>query len=163
MTATPENEVHAAPAYSAPPASSSAGEEIHLQDEKASPSPSNDAGLTGPRGTTGQATVSAYVSEDEKAARSGNYPFRWSSLWSPAVVNPVNGKSLTFPLLRVWDSYGTAFWLATLGEWALNRVRFAAFLQNVLTIVHDCLAFTPRRFLRCLLRMVRRSRLDDRR
>ncbi|KAL7928203.1 major facilitator superfamily domain-containing protein [Trichoderma chlorosporum] len=42
--------------------------------------------------------------------------FRWSSLWQKADVNPLNGKSFTFPLLRIWDdSYSTAFWLATLG------------------------------------------------
>ncbi|PTB68399.1 MFS general substrate transporter [Trichoderma citrinoviride] len=38
-----------------------------------------------------------------------------SSLWRPAEVNPLNGKSFTFPLFRIWDLYSTAFWLATLG------------------------------------------------
>ncbi len=28
---------------------------------------------------------------------------------------PLNGKSHTFPIFRIWDSYSTAFWLATLG------------------------------------------------
>lgn len=42
--------------------------------------------------------------------------FRLSSLWQRAEVNPLNGKSLTFPLFRIWDDpYSTAFWLATLG------------------------------------------------
>ncbi|KAM4065358.1 major facilitator superfamily protein [Hirsutella rhossiliensis] len=43
------------------------------------------------------------------------YKFQWSSLWRRAEVNPINGKSFTFPLFRVWDPYSTAFWLATLG------------------------------------------------
>jgi len=30
-------------------------------------------------------------------------------------VNPANGKSYTFNLLRFWDPYATSFWLATLG------------------------------------------------
>ncbi|EGR45008.1 uncharacterized protein TRIREDRAFT_111724 [Trichoderma reesei QM6a] len=39
-----------------------------------------------------------------------------SSLWRRAEVNPLNGKSFTFPLFRIWDDiYSTAFWLATLG------------------------------------------------
>ncbi|KAL6851837.1 major facilitator superfamily domain-containing protein [Trichoderma novae-zelandiae] len=39
-----------------------------------------------------------------------------SSLWRRAEVNPLNGKSFTFPLFRIWDDLcSTAFWLATLG------------------------------------------------
>jgi NNP family nitrate/nitrite transporter-like MFS transporter len=46
----------------------------------------------------------------------GDHKFRLSSLWRRAEINPLNGKSLTFPIFRVWDdSYSTAFWLATLG------------------------------------------------
>jgi NNP family nitrate/nitrite transporter-like MFS transporter len=30
-------------------------------------------------------------------------------------VNPINGKSYTLPMFRVWDPYSTAFWMATLG------------------------------------------------
>lgn len=41
--------------------------------------------------------------------------FAWSSLWQPAEINPLNHKSTTFPLLRFWDTYSVAFWLATLG------------------------------------------------
>lgn len=79
-----------------------------------------------PRGTTGQATVEGYVSEKEKAARAGHYEFKWASLYRPAVVNPINGKSHTFPLLRFWDSYSTAFWLATLGFFVAFFGWFAA-------------------------------------
>ncbi|PWN45227.1 MFS general substrate transporter [Ceraceosorus guamensis] len=63
----------------------------------------------------GVATTEAYVSETQRQARAGQLKFRWASLWEPAVVNPVNGKSYTFPIFRFWDPYSTAFWLATLG------------------------------------------------
>lgn len=53
-----------------------------------------------------RSSSSAVIRQDE---------FRWSSLWKRAEVNPLNGKSLTFPLFRIWDMYSTAFWLATLG------------------------------------------------
>ncbi|UKZ69550.1 uncharacterized protein TrAtP1_010556 [Trichoderma atroviride] len=47
---------------------------------------------------------------------TGKHTFRLSSLWRRAEVNPLNGKSLTFPLFRIWDDfYCMAFWLATLG------------------------------------------------
>lgn len=47
---------------------------------------------------------------------TGKHTFRLSSLWRRAEVNPLNGKSLTFPLFRIWDDfYCVAFWLATLG------------------------------------------------
>ncbi|KAK4067264.1 uncharacterized protein Triagg1_7707 [Trichoderma aggressivum f. europaeum] len=47
---------------------------------------------------------------------SVDHKFRWSSLWRRAEINPANGKSLTFPLFRVWDDFfSQAFWLATLG------------------------------------------------
>ncbi|UKZ74848.1 hypothetical protein TrVFT333_002518 [Trichoderma virens FT-333] len=46
----------------------------------------------------------------------GDHKFQWSSLWRRAEVNPLNGKSFTFPIFRIWDdTYSTAFWLATLG------------------------------------------------
>lgn len=41
--------------------------------------------------------------------------FQWSSLWRKAEVNPLNGKSLTFPLFHFGDMYATTFWLATAG------------------------------------------------
>jgi NNP family nitrate/nitrite transporter-like MFS transporter len=65
--------------------------------------------------TGGKVTNDEYVSEVQKAAQHGHYKFRWSSLWQPAVVNPINGKSFTFPIFRFWDPYSTTFWLATLG------------------------------------------------
>lgn len=52
----------------------------------------------------------------ENDATERNSAFRMSSLWRRAEVNPLNGKSFTFPLFRIWDDiYSTAFWLATLG------------------------------------------------
>ncbi|KAL7949245.1 major facilitator superfamily domain-containing protein [Trichoderma barbatum] len=50
------------------------------------------------------------------ATATSDHTFRLSSLWKRAKVNPLNGKSFTFPLLRIWDdSYCAAFWFATLG------------------------------------------------
>lgn len=54
--------------------------------------------------------------KEQDTKLTGNHIFRLSSLWRRAEVNPLNGKSLTFPLFRIWDdSYCVAFWLATLG------------------------------------------------
>ncbi len=59
------------------------------------------------------------MTEDEKKVQDlkeyGYHKFEWSSLWKPAEINPLNGKSYTFPIFRVWDVYSTSFWLATLG------------------------------------------------
>lgn len=69
--------------------------------------------------TGGVVGVEEYMTEEEKKEKDlkefGYNKFRWSSLWSPAEINPLNGRSMTFPLLRPWDAYGTAFWLATAG------------------------------------------------
>ncbi|GAC93275.1 hypothetical protein PHSY_000839 [Pseudozyma hubeiensis SY62] len=69
--------------------------------------------------TGGLVTSEEYMTEDEKKTKDmqdfGHYKFQWSSLWRPAVINPMNGKSHTFPILRIWDAYSIAFWLATLG------------------------------------------------
>ncbi|KAJ9474026.1 hypothetical protein PHBOTO_004089 [Pseudozyma hubeiensis] len=69
--------------------------------------------------TGGMVTSEEYMTEDEKKTKDmqdfGHYKFQWSSLWRPAVINPLNGKSHTFPIFRIWDPYSIAFWLATLG------------------------------------------------
>ncbi|TFK34311.1 nitrate transporter [Crucibulum laeve] len=41
--------------------------------------------------------------------------FKWSYLWSPAVVNPVNLKSYTIPLFNLRDPYARSFHLSWLG------------------------------------------------
>ncbi|KAK0522091.1 hypothetical protein OC834_006410 [Tilletia horrida] len=64
---------------------------------------------------TGAVTTDEYISEHQRAVEQGTLKFKWSSLWEPAVINPINGKSTTFNILRVWDPYAVAFWLATLG------------------------------------------------
>lgn len=71
-----------------------------------------------------------------------DYKFRWSSLWQRADVNPVNGKSFTFPLFRFWDTYSTAFWLATLGFFVAFLAWFA-FSPLVPEAVRDDLKLTP--------------------
>ncbi|PWN37680.1 MFS general substrate transporter [Meira miltonrushii] len=85
-------------------------------DEKVSPSTTDEIQVAPPGLTTGGiVTEEQYVSEAQLQARSGSLPFRWQSLWEPAVINSVNGKSFTFPIFRIWDPYSIAFWLATLG------------------------------------------------
>ncbi|KXN90612.1 Nitrate transporter [Leucoagaricus sp. SymC.cos] len=41
--------------------------------------------------------------------------FKWSHLWEPAIVNPVNLKSYTIPFLNLRDPYARAFHLSWLG------------------------------------------------
>ncbi|CAH0020931.1 unnamed protein product [Clonostachys rhizophaga] len=65
----------------------------------------------------------------------------WSSLWKRAEVNPLNGKSMTFPLFRFWDPYSTAFWLATLGFFVAFLSWFA-FSPLVPEAVKDDLGLT---------------------
>ncbi|PWN91803.1 MFS general substrate transporter [Acaromyces ingoldii] len=65
--------------------------------------------------TGGHVATEEFVSEAQRAAQAGQFNFRWASLWEPAVVNPLNGKSYTLPLFRIWDPYSVAFWMATLG------------------------------------------------
>jgi NNP family nitrate/nitrite transporter-like MFS transporter len=65
--------------------------------------------------TGGVISSEEYVSEVQKTAQAGYMPFRFASLWEPAVINPINGKSFTMPMLRIWDPYSIAFWMATLG------------------------------------------------
>ncbi|KAE8225066.1 hypothetical protein CF319_g2132 [Tilletia indica] len=64
---------------------------------------------------TGAVTTEEYKSEHQRAVEQGGIKFTWSSLWKPAVINPINGKSTTFNILRFGDPYAAAFWLATLG------------------------------------------------
>ncbi|SJX64096.1 related to nitrate transporter [Sporisorium reilianum f. sp. reilianum] len=69
--------------------------------------------------TGGVITSEEYMTEDEKKVQDlkdfGYHKFRWSLLWQPAEINPLNGKSYTFPIFRMTDAYSTAFWLATIG------------------------------------------------
>ncbi|GAA5999897.1 hypothetical protein JCM10207_005961 [Rhodosporidiobolus poonsookiae] len=56
------------------------------------------------------------LSADAKHALHGGPPkFRWASLWEPAVVNHLNGKSYTLPILNLRDQYAINFHLAWLG------------------------------------------------
>ncbi|SOV07019.1 related to nitrate transporter [Ustilago sp. UG-2017a] len=69
--------------------------------------------------TGGVVTSEEYFTEDEKKKQElkdfGYHKFRWSSLWRPAEINSLNGKSFTFPIFRIFDTYSISFWLATLG------------------------------------------------
>ncbi|GAA5874369.1 hypothetical protein JCM16303_005829 [Sporobolomyces ruberrimus] len=53
--------------------------------------------------------------EAKRALHGGPPPFVWSSLWKPAVINHLNGKSYTIPLLNLRDQYSINFHLAWLG------------------------------------------------
>ncbi|GAA5821556.1 hypothetical protein JCM3770_006822 [Rhodotorula araucariae] len=50
-----------------------------------------------------------------RVSHGGPPPFSWSSLWQPAAVNPLNGKSYTLPIFRLTDQYAINFHLAWLG------------------------------------------------
>ncbi|KAF9007402.1 nitrate transporter [Cyathus striatus] len=49
------------------------------------------------------------------ASGHGPPPFKWSHLWGPAVVNPVNLKSYTLPIFNLKDPYARSFHLSWLG------------------------------------------------
>lgn len=83
--------------------------------EKSSEGSQHDISPAPAISTGGKVAEEPYVSEALRDAQSGNFKFRWASLWEPSVVNPINGKSFTFPIFRFWDSYSLVFWLATLG------------------------------------------------
>lgn len=51
----------------------------------------------------------------QRVPTGGPPPFRWASLWEPAVLNPLNGKSYTLPIFRLTDQYAINFHLAWLG------------------------------------------------
>ncbi|GAA5887928.1 hypothetical protein JCM6882_000805 [Rhodosporidiobolus microsporus] len=53
--------------------------------------------------------------EAKKALYGGPPPFRWASLWEPAQINPLNGKSYTLPLLNLTQPCARNFHLAWLG------------------------------------------------
>lgn len=65
--------------------------------------------------TSGTVTPESHEAKESAPEKQSSRKFYLCSLWQPAQVNPANGKSLTFPILRIWDPYSTAFWLATLG------------------------------------------------
>lgn len=82
-------------------------DEKHSEQDEITPAPAVTTG--------GKVATEEYVSEAQRAAQAGQFKFRWASLWEPAVVNPLNGKSYTLPMFRIWDPYSIAFWMATLG------------------------------------------------
>ncbi|EST08075.1 Major facilitator superfamily [Kalmanozyma brasiliensis GHG001] len=103
-----------------PTTSSDSKHDIEIREAIADDQHPGMASMLRPGTTTGgNITSEEYMTEDEKKEKDmkdyGYHKFRWSSLWNPAVINPLNGKSHTFPIFRIWDSYSTAFWLATLG------------------------------------------------
>lgn len=69
--------------------------------------------------TGGVITSEEYMTEDEKKDKAlkdfGYHKFQWSSLWRPSEINPLNGKSYTLPMFRIFDAYSTTFWLSTIG------------------------------------------------
>ncbi|GJN90906.1 hypothetical protein Rhopal_003920-T1 [Rhodotorula paludigena] len=69
-------------------------------------------------------------------------PFRWASLWEPAVVNPLNGKSFTFPILNLRDQYSINFHLAWLGFFVAFLSWFA-FPPLIPEAIREDLHLTP--------------------
>lgn len=86
-------------------------------------------------------SVKGHVASQPDTNQTGGHKFQWSSLWRKAEVNPLNGKSFTFPIFRFWDMYSTAFWLATLGFFVAFLSWFA-FSPLVPEAVRDDLGLT---------------------
>ena len=70
-------------------------------------------------------------------------PFKWSHLWKPAIVNPVNFKSYTIPIFNLRSLYGRAFHLS----WRTCLVSILH-LQQLYPFPY------PSRILRCIFVMV---------
>ncbi|KAJ7847087.1 nitrate/nitrite porter [Mycena olivaceomarginata] len=47
--------------------------------------------------------------------KGGPPPFQWSHLWGPPIINPLNGKSYTLPILNLTNPYSRSFHLSWLG------------------------------------------------
>jgi hypothetical protein len=61
---------------------------------------------------TVQATADGYNLPPGCILGTGEYlPFKFSSLWGPAVLNPLNHKSCTLPVLNLRTSYARNFHL----------------------------------------------------
>ena len=74
---------------------SQSSEKDHISEEEHAP-PAFEAANTG------------VVTTAEYQEPVYEHKFQWSDLWKPAIVNPINGKSMTFNILRFWDPYATA-------------------------------------------------------
>ena len=62
------------------------------------------------------ASESAYVLGPGTVMGSGDpVPFKLSSLWGPAVLNPLNHKSFTVPIFNLRSAYARNFHLSWLG------------------------------------------------
>ncbi|GAA6003720.1 uncharacterized protein JCM10292_000702 [Rhodotorula paludigena] len=83
------------------------------------------------------------ATEANRRALSGAPPpFRWASLWEPAVVNPLNGKSFTFPILNLRDQYSINFHLAWFGFFVAFLSWFA-FPPLIPEAIREDLHLTP--------------------
>jgi len=82
-------------------------------ESKGQPSPSSSIA---PSPAIDRIDEEANMSDKAKhALHGGAPPFRWASLWEPAKVNHLNGKSYTLPILNLRDQYSINFHLAWLG------------------------------------------------
>ncbi|KAJ7719244.1 nitrate/nitrite porter [Mycena maculata] len=61
------------------------------------------------RGPAGKAIPS------DTAGKQDAPRFKWSHLWEPPIINPVNGKSYTLPILNLGNPYSRSFHLSWLG------------------------------------------------
>ncbi|KAJ7654749.1 nitrate/nitrite porter [Mycena rosella] len=63
---------------------------------------------------------------DEAVSRVGGAPaFRWSHLWEDPVIDPLNGKSYTLPILNLKNPYSRSFHLSWLSFFASFLAWFA--------------------------------------
>ena len=79
----------------------------------------------------------------QRIPTGGPPPFRWASLWEPAVLNPLNGKSYTLPIFRLTDQYAINFHRAPVSlprpgrllTRSLTRSRMARLLRRISLVV----------------------------
>jgi hypothetical protein len=78
------------------------------------------------------------VMSPPKSFRSsrGAPPFKWSQLWEPAIVNPVNLKSYTIPIFNLRDPYARSFHLS----WRTYSYPIIYYFTN--PVYHD--SYSPR-------------------
>ncbi|GAA5820628.1 hypothetical protein JCM11251_003083 [Rhodosporidiobolus azoricus] len=80
--------------------------------------------------------------EAKRALYGGPPPFRWASLWEPAQINPLNGKSYTLPIFNLTQQCAVNFHLAWLGFFVAFLSWFA-FPPLIPEAIREDLSLTP--------------------
>ncbi|KAJ7433452.1 nitrate/nitrite porter [Mycena galericulata] len=63
----------------------------------------------------GDETLARKAHRNAGAATGVVPPFKWSHLWEPPIINPLNGKSYTLPIFNLRNPYSRSFHLSWLG------------------------------------------------